>query len=100
MKTALVSNIQKFSLDDGPGIRTTVFFKGCNLSCAWCHNPECISRFPTLQFTADACNVCGHCQVLCPHGVHFFKEKSISCNVIYVRLAAHAARAAFPMRLH
>lgn len=75
MKTALVSNIQKFSLDDGPGIRTTVFFKGCNLSCAWCHNPECISRFPTLQFTADACIVCQHCQVLCPHGVHFFKGK-------------------------
>ena len=75
METALVSNIQKFSLDDGPGIRTTVFFKGCNLSCAWCHNPECISRFPTLQFITDACTGCRHCQSLCPQGVHLFKGK-------------------------
>lgn len=75
METALVSNIQKFSLDDGPGIRTTVFFKGCNLSCAWCHNPECISRFPTLQFTTDACTGCRHCQTLCSQGVHLFKGK-------------------------
>ena len=41
---ALISNIQKFSVDDGPGIRTTVFFKGCNLRCAWCHNPEFMEK--------------------------------------------------------
>ncbi len=80
METVLVSNIQKFSLDDGPGIRTTVFFKGCNLSCAWCHNPECISQYPTLQFINDACSGCRHCEDVCAHGVHSFKKKEHLIN--------------------
>ena len=50
MEHTLVSNIQRFSLDDGPGTRTTIFLKGCNLKCAWCHNPECISPTATLQW--------------------------------------------------
>ncbi|MCD8123344.1 MAG: glycyl-radical enzyme activating protein [Clostridiales bacterium] len=67
---ACISNIQKFSVDDGPGIRTTVFFKGCNLRCAWCHNPECISPVSVLQFTKSACTCCGRCAAVCPAGVH------------------------------
>lgn len=50
MKKALILGIQKFSIHDGPGIRTTVFFKGCNLRCAWCHNPESISNHPQVIF--------------------------------------------------
>jgi pyruvate formate lyase activating enzyme len=62
----LVSNIQKFSVDDGPGIRTTVFFKGCNLKCFWCHNPECIGRQRELQFIENLCVGCGKCAGACP----------------------------------
>ncbi|MDR1321032.1 MAG: glycyl-radical enzyme activating protein [Gracilibacteraceae bacterium] len=66
----LISNIQRFSLDDGPGIRTTVFVKGCNLRCAWCHNPECLTPGHSLQFHAAACTACGRCAAVCPRGCH------------------------------
>ncbi len=70
MKHALISNIQRFSLDDGPGIRTTVFFKGCSLACKWCHNPECISFTPELQLDDKLCVRCGACIGACPHNAH------------------------------
>jgi pyruvate formate lyase activating enzyme len=63
----LVFNIQRFSVNDGPGIRTTVFMKGCNLRCFWCHNPESIRPLPELQFTASRCIDCGVCAAVCPH---------------------------------
>lgn len=71
----LVSNIQRFSLDDGPGIRTTVFFKGCNLKCHWCHNPECISFVPELEFHSSRCTLCGKCAAVCTQGVHSFAQE-------------------------
>ena len=61
-----VSNIQKYSLQDGPGIRTTVFLKGCPLRCAWCHNPENLSRRPEVLVTETRCVRCGHCAEVCP----------------------------------
>lgn len=70
----LISNIQRFSVDDGPGIRTTVFFKGCNLRCLWCHNPECISTGFSVQLLANACRSCGKCAVLCERGGHIFQD--------------------------
>jgi pyruvate formate lyase activating enzyme len=66
----LITNIQRFSVDDGPGIRTTVFFKGCTLSCRWCHNPETISPKKQLQFQELSCKGCGACVRACPAGVH------------------------------
>lgn len=66
----LISNIQRFSLDDGPGIRTTVFFKGCSLRCAWCHNPECFDVSPILQFFPVYCKSCGKCSIACPNQAH------------------------------
>lgn len=66
--TALVADIQRMSVDDGPGIRTTVFFKGCPLRCAWCHNPECISFEPQTLFYADKCIHCGKCADGCYSG--------------------------------
>lgn len=63
---ALVFNIQRFSTEDGPGIRTTVFFKGCPLSCAWCHNPEGISPKPQLLWYAARCIGARDCLAVCP----------------------------------
>ena len=61
----LVFNIQRFSVNDGPGIRTTVFLKGCPLHCKWCHNPESISTDPQLLLRDDRCIRCGECFSLC-----------------------------------
>ena len=64
---ATVFNIQKFCTDDGPGIRTTVFLKGCHLRCAWCHNPEGLSREPQLYSRKTGCLSCGLCRRGCSH---------------------------------
>lgn len=64
----LVAEIKRNSLDDGPGIRSIVFFKGCPLSCVWCHNPECIEPGPELLFRPDKCIDCRECSAVCPTG--------------------------------
>lgn len=64
--TGLISNIQRFSIEDGPGIRTTVFFKGCPLSCAWCHNPEGMSSHPELVWYDVRCIGSRDCLSACP----------------------------------
>ena len=66
----IVTNIQRFSVHDGPGIRTTVFLKGCNLRCFWCHNPEDINREPEIQFFPERCIYCGACAECCVHQAH------------------------------
>jgi pyruvate formate lyase activating enzyme len=66
MADGIVSNIQKFSLHDGPGIRSTVFLKGCPLRCEWCHNPESQSAEPELVFVENRCIRCGTCLSVCP----------------------------------
>jgi len=63
---ALLFEIQRLSTEDGPGIRTTVFFKGCSLACRWCHNPESISARPDLHWVAARCIGCGTCAAVCP----------------------------------
>lgn len=62
---ALVLDIQRMSTEDGPGLRTTVFFKGCSLRCAWCHNPESISAQPVIQWSSVKCIGCGSCRAVC-----------------------------------
>jgi len=66
MRSGLISNIQKYSLQDGPGIRTTVFLKGCPLRCAWCHNPENIAPRPQVVLFKARCIRCGECATVCP----------------------------------
>ena len=65
-----VSALQHFSTGDGPGIRTTVFLKGCSLRCSWCHNPETQASTPELMFFRHRCTSCGRCVAVCPAGVH------------------------------
>lgn len=64
----LITEIQRFCLQDGPGIRTTIFMKGCPLRCPWCHNPETQSRRREIYFYADKCTGCGRCVEVCPTG--------------------------------
>ena len=68
MENGLVFNIQKYSVHDGPGIRTTVFLKGCPLHCPWCHNPEGISRQREIVVLESRCLGCGQCRLACRYG--------------------------------
>ncbi len=67
-KTGIIFNIEHSSFVDGPGLRTTVFFKGCNLRCAWCHNPESQSFAPQMMVYKDKCISCGKCREKCQSG--------------------------------
>lgn len=62
----IISNIQRMSINDGPGIRTTIFFKGCNMRCIWCHNPETFKLAPELQWIEENCTGCFKCVENCP----------------------------------
>jgi len=64
--TGLVFNIQRYSIDDGPGVRTTVFMKGCPLTCLWCSNPESQNYSPELTWRYTSCKHCGTCVAICP----------------------------------
>ncbi|MBN1993838.1 MAG: glycyl-radical enzyme activating protein [Anaerolineae bacterium] len=66
MNKGIIFDIKKFSIHDGPGIRTTVFFKGCPLHCCWCHNPESQARRPERIFRKTRCIGCGACLAVCP----------------------------------
>ena len=77
MKKALIFNIQKFCVHDGPGIRTTVFFKGCPLRCAWCHNPESQHFRQELLYNAEKCTLCGNCQQQCEQGAITISQGSL-----------------------
>ena len=66
---ATIFDIERNSYVDGPGIRTTVFFKGCNLRCAWCHNPESQSPKPQMMFFKNKCTGCGKCKEKCPNNL-------------------------------
>ncbi|MFO7635717.1 MAG: glycyl-radical enzyme activating protein [Clostridia bacterium] len=74
---ACIFDIQRFSLHDGPGIRTTVFMKGCNLRCFWCHNPESLNPEPEIQEYLHLCIGCGNCVKVCKSGALTMAEGTI-----------------------
>ena len=75
---AIIFDIQRASFHDGPGIRTTVFFKGCALNCQWCHNREGIQHQPQFYFREQSCMMCGKCVEICTEKVHnLFEGKHI-----------------------
>ncbi|MDR0916545.1 MAG: glycyl-radical enzyme activating protein [Oscillospiraceae bacterium] len=86
--TGTVFNIQRYSIDDGPGIRTTVFLKGCPLRCPWCSNPESQNPQPQLSYRYTSCKQCGACAAACPNGaialgadgVVIDREKCVVCG--------------------
>jgi len=67
-----IFDIQRFAVHDGPGIRTTVFLKGCSNNCGWCHNPESITSQSQIQYYSDRCVYCGNCVACCPQKCHMF----------------------------
>ena len=88
MKEPLILEIKGNSLDDGPGIRSVVFFKGCPLSCVWCHNPESKKAAAEISFDAKMCIDCGACRDLCPEKAlsrdnRFYIDRS-KCNLCFL----------------
>lgn len=77
---ATIFDIKRFAVHDGDGIRTTVFFKGCPLSCVWCHNPEGIEYKPQLAYYKHKCINCGECINVCPTGSHFIQDNMHTFN--------------------
>lgn len=72
----VVFNIQRYSIHDGPGIRTTVFLKDCPLRCFWCQNPESQKRKPEVFLNKGRCTLCGQCVAVCPIGANSLSEMS------------------------
>jgi glycyl-radical enzyme activating protein len=79
-RSGLIGGIQRFSTSDGPGIRTTVFLKGCPLSCQWCHNPELISQKRQLMRRESKCIHCGYCIPICPSGAIHAEKNGLSVD--------------------
>lgn len=76
----IIFNIQGYCIHDGPGIRTTVFLKGCPLRCVWCQNPESHSFYPELLFAEEKCTACGQCVPVCPNGAIRMHGKASQTN--------------------
>ncbi|NIN00298.1 MAG: glycyl-radical enzyme activating protein [candidate division Zixibacteria bacterium] len=80
MSTGVVFDIKRYAIHDGPGIRTTVFFKGCLLDCPWCHNPEGKAKEKEFMWWQEKCIKCGDCQSACPKGAISFSNDSLLLN--------------------
>ena len=86
MRSGLIFDVQKYSIHDGPGIRTTVFFKGCPLDCWWCQNPESRGREPFVHYDPDRCLGCGSCVRACPRGALTLRASGVEVDARRCRL--------------
>ena len=80
MTKGIIFNIQRYGIHDGPGIRTTVFFKGCPLKCLWCANPESQNPFPELAYNDSLCTGCGKCLEACQVDAITLRDKGVEIN--------------------
>jgi pyruvate formate lyase activating enzyme len=93
IKKGIVFDVKRYAVDDGPGIRTTVFLKGCPLRCLWCHNPEGQNPKPELMYKPRRCVVCGECVNNCPKGAISQKAQCVSINRGLCNLCRKCVRA-------
>jgi pyruvate formate lyase activating enzyme len=80
LTSGTVFNISRYAIHDGPGIRTTVFLKGCPLSCWWCHNPESIAPEPQISVRRSRCIRCGLCAQACPHHAISLSDEEMTAD--------------------
>lgn len=93
---AVITDIQRFTVHDGPGIRTMVFFKGCPLRCRWCQNPETWHRSPELMYFKDNCIGCGRCVQTCKNGALSIQETGLSIDISKCKKCGQCAEACYP----
>lgn len=94
-----IFDIQRFSVHDGPGIRTTIFFQGCPLSCLWCSNPESLDPKPQVLYFTQLCKGCAACVQACPQkaistatdAIHYNRERCVNCGAC-ARVCLYEAR--------
>ena len=91
MTPSLIFDIKRYAINDGPGIRLVVFFKGCNLRCAWCHNPESISAKAEKMYTPAKCIKCGTCVEACPENAITLTSEGIITDADLCRMCGKCA---------
>ncbi|MGE4354113.1 MAG: glycyl-radical enzyme activating protein, partial [Oscillospiraceae bacterium] len=99
-KKVYIGGIQRFSTEDGPGIRTTVFLKGCTLACKWCHNPELINFDYTVLFQKQKCIGCTACLKSCPTGALSLSESGVNIDKTLCRHCGKCVDACCSGALH
>ncbi len=96
MTSGFIFDVKRFALHDGPGLRTTLFMKGCSLSCLGCHNPEGQRVGPELIFRPDRCTVCGDCIPACPHQALSLTESQLEVDWTKCEMAGACVDACLP----
>jgi len=91
MSSSLIFDIKRYAINDGPGIRVVVFFKGCNLHCAWCHNPESISPKAEKMYSPAKCIGCGTCVTVCPHNALSLTSEGVITDANLCQLCGKCA---------
>lgn len=96
MTEGIIFDIKRYAIHDGPGIRTSIFFKGCPLHCPWCHNPEGIKLQKELIFWEDRCISCGDCEVVCPQKAITMNGKFPLINTAKCDLCGECLKVCYP----